>query len=251
MAAPSYDAAPDRARADRGGNVKTLQPAPGVVARHLAGLPAFRGLRAADRERIATESLLQRYGKDEALFRAGHPATFLWVLARGSVRVLRERPDGQPKVVHLLTAPSLVAEVPTLTGEPLPATAVCGEESLVVAVPRAVLVDAVRRDPEFALRLLGAVFERLQQLTRALARHGQRGAAARVGAWLLGLARDGGGGVLPAAKKDVADYLGLKPESFSRALAVLREEGAVDVTDESFRILDRTALEAVLKDAER
>jgi len=231
--------------------VKTLQPAPGVVAGHLAALPAFHGLPAADRERIAAESLLRLYGKGEALFRAGDPATVLVVLARGSVRVLRSRPDGHPKVVHLLTAPCLVAEVPILTGEPLPATAVCGEECVVVAIPRAVLVEAVRRDPELAMRLLGAVFERLQQLTRALAHHGQRGAAARVGAWLLGLAHDGGSGVLPAAKKDVADYLGLQPESFSRALAVLREEGAVDVTDESFRILDRTALEAVLKDAER
>jgi CRP-like cAMP-binding protein len=231
--------------------VKTLKPTPGVVAGHLAAIPAFRGLSDEDRERIAAESSLRLYARGETLFRAGDAAASLVVLVRGSVRVLRARPDGHDKVVHLLTAPCLVAEVPTLTGEALPASAVCGEECVVVAIPRTVLVEAVRRDPELALRILAAVFDRLQQLTRALARHGQRGAAARVGAWLLGLARDGDGGVLPAAKKDVADYLGLKPESFSRALAVLREEGAVQVEDDTFRILDRTALEAVLGDTDR
>ncbi len=231
--------------------MKTLKPAPGVVAGHLAALPAFRGLAAADRERIAADSLLRMYARGEAIFHAGEPAASLAVLVRGSVRVLRARPDGHEKVVHLLAAPCLVAEVPTLTGEPLPATALCGEECVVVAIPRTVLVEAVRRDPELALRVLAAVFERLQELTRALARHGQRGAAARVGAWLLGLARDGTTGVLPAAKKDVADYLGLQPESFSRALAVLREEGAVEVDGDAFRILDRGVLEAVLEDADR
>ncbi|MBN1335854.1 MAG: Crp/Fnr family transcriptional regulator [Deltaproteobacteria bacterium] len=221
-----------------------MQPAAGVVARHLATLPAFRGLNASDRERIAAEAFLRMYTRGEALFHVGDPATALLGLVRGSARVLRTRPDGQEKVVHLLTAPVLVAEVPTLTGEALPATAVCGEDCMVVAIPRTVLVDAVRKDPEFALRILAVVFDRLQQLTRALARHGQRNAAARVGAWIL--ARDAPSGVLPAAKKDVADYLGLQPETFSRALAVLRTEGGVEVEGDAFRILDRSALERFL-----
>ena len=164
---------------------------------------------------------------------------------RGTVRIHRPGPGGSQKVLHFVEAPRLIAEVPTMMGKEFPATGECSDECTVLVLPRRSLVELAVRDPEVPLRILGAAYVRLRKLTRLLADHGQRSAVVRVASFLIGRGqhRDI---ALPAAKKDVANYLGLKPETFSRALATLREHGAIEVDEMTIRVLDRTLLEAVL-----
>ncbi len=228
--------------------MKTIQPRPGVVEAHLGRLPLFADLNAEDLAALASTASLRLYDRAEVLFHSGTPAHALFCVVHGSVRVLRMGPGGKEKVVHLLAAPGMVAEVPVLMGLDFPANAECNEACTVVVVPRAALRDLVGRDREIPMRLLAAAMGRLRELTRSLARHGERSAVGRVAAYLLGLAHYDAVVELPAAKKDVANYLGLQPESFSRALAALRKQGAIAVDDTEVRILDRALLERALSD---
>ncbi len=230
--------------------MKTLRPKPGVIASHLARLPVFGGLAAPHRADLAAQSFLRLYDRGEPLFQRGARADALYCVVDGAVRVYRSGPDGREKVIHLLQAPALVAEVPVLTGARFPASAACTDPSTVLFLPRHALLELFGRDQELALRLLGAAMIRLQELTRSLVAHSQKSSAARVASYLLGLVHTQGAVVeLPAAKKDVACYLGLQPESFSRALASLRKRGAIAVEDQRVRVLDLGALESLLSDS--
>lgn len=222
--------------------MKTLQPRPGVVEAHLKRLPVFSGLPEPAREALAHHARLRLQDSGEILFRRGEPALQLFGVVHGAVRVYRDAPGGRQKVLHLLAAPALVAEVPVLMGAQYPATAACSESSTVVVISRQALRRQLARDPELPLRLLGAALERLHELTGSLAAHGERSATARVAAYLMGWARGQPELELPAPKKDVASYLGLQPESLSRALAALREAGAIAVEDKTIRFLDPAAL---------
>ncbi len=226
--------------------MKTLRPRPGVIESHLDRIPAFVGLSPSDRSVMAGRALLRLYAPGERLFEQGHPADALFCVAAGAVRVVVLQPGGREKVVHLMTGPGLVAEVPVMMGEEFPATAVCNEECTVVAVPRRALLELVRRDSELALRLLASSMTRLRQLTGLLADHGERSAVVRLASFLVGAAGPESEVNLHAAKKDVASYLGLQPESLSRALGVLKKAGAIEVADQDIRILDRSALERAL-----
>lgn len=221
--------------------MKTLQAREGVLARHLRRLPLFAELDAADLKELVCCSMLRLHDRDERLFEQGSAPCELLALVDGTVRVVLSVSGGE-KVIHLASAPCLLAEVPVLMGRPFPASAVCNEPCTLMAIPRQDLRDLARRDVDLLLRLLGASLERLRELTSSLASHGQRGALSRVASYLLGLAGSGALVELPAAKKDVASYLGLTPEAFSRALAVLRSEGAIEVEGQRLRVLDRSIL---------
>lgn len=230
--------------------MKTLQPRPGVLAFHLARVPVFSGLGPEDLESLAREASLRLHDRGELLFEEGQVADRLFCVVQGAVRVSRRGPGGRQKVIHLLEAPSLVAEVPVLMGVAYPASTECAEPCTTVVLPRVALMEAFRRNEELSLRLLGAAMERLHELTRSLAAHGEKSGAARVATYLLGLGDAQGALVtLPAAKKDIACYLGLQPESFSRALACLKREGHIEVDEQQVSLLDRVGLERLLAES--
>jgi len=227
--------------------MKTLQPKPGVVANHLASLPVFSVLGAEDRSSLAQQALLRLYDRGESLFERGQPADRLFCVVHGAIRVVRHTPGGREKVIHLLEGPALVAEVPVLMGIDYPASAECAEPCTVLVLPRLALQATFHRDQDLALKLLGAAMSRMHELTASLAAHGQRSGVVRVASYLLGLAHTQGRELtLPAAKKDVACYLGLQPESFSRALASLRKQGLIAVDDQVVTLLDPAGLERLL-----
>lgn len=226
--------------------MKTLRPHPGVIESHLRAVPAFSGLADDDLSLLAGRSLLRLYGPGDRLLVHGQPAEDLFCVALGAVRVVVLSPAGREKVIHLMTGPGLVAEVPVMMGEEFPATAICNEPCTVVVVPRKALLELVRRDAELPLRLLASAMTRLRQLTGLLADHGSKSAVLRLASFLLGAAGPQAEVNLHAAKKDVASYLGLQPESLSRALAALKKAGAIEVADQDIRILDRTLLERAL-----
>lgn len=230
--------------------MKSLQPRPGVTAAHLSRQPVFSALGLQDRETLADEASLRLYDRGEVLFEEGQPADRLFCVVHGAVRVARRGPGGRAKVIHLLEAPALVAEVPVLMGIDFPASTECVEPCTVLVLPRAALLAGFRRNEELAPRLLAAAMTRLHELTRSLAAHGEKSGAARLASYLLGLGDAQGARVtLPAAKKDVACYLGLQPESFSRALAVLKQEGLVEEEGERIALLDRGGLERLLAES--
>ena len=228
--------------------MKTLRPRQGVLARHIGSLPMFSGLSEADRETLADQASLRSYDRGEALFEMGDATLCLFGVVEGSVRLVRPDPGGREKVLHLAAAPNTVAELPVMMKRPFPATALCNDACTVVVVARAGLLDLAEHDNDFLMRLLGTAMARLQHLTAALARHGHKSAVVRVAAYLRGMSEGCACIELPAAKKDVANYLGLQPESFSRALASLREAGAIEVEEHLVRIVDRGALERCIQD---
>ncbi|MBN2800020.1 MAG: Crp/Fnr family transcriptional regulator [Deltaproteobacteria bacterium] len=198
-------------------------------------------------ELLARSSMIREGDKGEVLFRQGQVgAQFLWLM-EGGLRLTRTQPDGREKVIHLFSSPALVAEAAILLGQPLPATATLTGPSRILHIDRGAVREAVQTHPDLALNLLGSVMLRLRELTRSLANHGQSSGVARVAAYLLGRVDESGALVLPASKKDVASYLGMQPESFSRALAALKQQGLIEVRDQQIQVCDLAALSAVMR----
>ncbi len=244
---------PSRSSSRPGSSVRTLHPRPGAIEHHLHRLPLFEQLTGDEFHALAQQATLRSYARDEVVFEAGESAEALFCVVSGSLRIVRPLPGGEERVLHIALAPTTVAEMPVMVGRPFPARGICNDASTLVVIPRATLLKLVQQDPHFPLRMLGAAMKRLRLLTEAIARQGHLGATSRVAAYLQGLARgcvhdpaETPEIVLPAAKKDIANYLGLKPESLSRALASLKKRGVIEVEDNLVRVLDARALDQVV-----
>jgi CRP/FNR family transcriptional activator FtrB len=216
--------------------------APVVAA--LARTPLFAAFSDETLRKLAARSALRQFDRDEILFRAGDPPAYLHVLLGGSVQLSAATAGGREAVVELLRPIDVFLMAAALVSQPYLLSARTVEPSQILLIPLDQLLGELRTNPELTLALLGSMATQYRHLVREIKNLRLRTAAQRLAVYLLRLVENEGhdqGAHLPHDKKLLADRLGMTPESFSRAIAELRQHG-VDVRGEDVRITDADEL---------
>lgn len=238
--------------------MKTLRPTPAALRSYVQRVPLFSLCTEEDIETLVAAAMLLQFERGEHGFLAGDRAVRLDTLVSGSAQIYRTLPDGSAKTLHLFTPVALLAEAAVFMGIPYLASCVFPEESLTLSFPRARLIEIVEKDPAFAWRLMGQMYRKLFEFTSVIASHSQKNAVARVASYLLGFVSsvnpEQAGSpacvILPAPKKDIANYLGIRPESLSRTFSTLEKAGAIRVDGQAITILQTSYLENILLDSD-
>ena len=228
--------------------MKTLSPKDTVKQAYLRRIPLFEALEEGPLSTLARQVILYSTENNELLFRASDPAKTLFMLIQGSVEIFLELPTGERRVLHLIEAPSLLAQAALFSGGTWPANARTLTEGLVLTVGREAIIALTRDYPELPWRLMGGMYKRLNEFKGIIEKLSLKSAQARVAIYLLGAAPDCPQVVLPAPKNKIANYLGLRPETFSRALKSLNARGALRVTPDGIMILNRDILTKALEE---
>jgi CRP-like cAMP-binding protein len=183
--------------------------------------------------------------KKQILFQQGDPAVAFFVVLDGWMKLYRTDASGHETIIHVAKAGETFAEAAMFMEGAYPVNA---EAVTAVRLQR---IDArgvharIGEKPSFAFAMLGAMSLRLRRLVGEIERLKRRSAAELVAEFLLQLcssnADDHADVTLPFEKAVIAARLGMKPESFSRALGRLKEIGVV-VTGSEIRIASRLAL---------
>ncbi len=236
--------------------MKTLQPEPQALRAYIRRVPLFADCSPQDVDSLAATTMLLSFERGEHVFMAGQTPECLYVLVAGSAQVHRILPDGTQKNLHLFHAVALLGEAAVFMGIPYPASCLIHEDSLVLCFSRPKLMDLMARDPGFSWRLVGQLYRKLDEFASMLAAHSQKSAVVRLASYLLGLAAPhppaAGRSVrieLPAPKKDIANYLGIRPESLSRTFSHLEKAGAIRVDGQTVELRLET-LEGFIADPE-
>jgi CRP/FNR family transcriptional regulator, nitrogen oxide reductase regulator len=205
----------------------------GRLHRALAILPGFRGLPAADRERVATLAILQQVERGEEIWHAGDLADSLTILVTGRVKVVRHE-DAGDVILEIFTAGETVGAIAVYGGFPYPASAVALEPATLLRLPRRDWFDLLERDP----RIARSVILELTRLTTALTRklstmHGTR-VRPRIARFFLTLAERMGtetpeGTVidLPLSRQEIAECVGTTIESAIRVMSRWNQDGVI------------------------
>ncbi len=215
----------------------------------LDALPLFAALSRETRGRLLSASTVRHFAAGATLFRAGEPATGLFVVLEGRVRVLRAR-DGRQSVIHTEDPGGTLAEIPLFEGGTLPATAEAVTATSCLHIHGDVLTSIMREDPEVALLFLRRLSARVRTLVDRLDRLANQPVMARLAGFLLeraAVADDTGAFTLGMTQAEVAEELGTVREVIVRGLAHLRGEGIIDTLGRGrFAVLDAAALRAKL-----
>lgn len=211
-------------------------------------LPIFSGLSAGRFGELLGSASLRVFFKGTTVFDQGDPVRFLYVVLSGWVKVSRLQADGTEVVMEIFGTGESFAEGAMHMAEGYPATAQMIEDGRLLAIPTSAIREQMAEDPDLALSMLSSMAVRLKRFTGRIERMNSQSAPQRVGRFLLKFStphRPGNGCAqvtLPYDKQLIANRLGMKPETFSRALATLKKHGvAVDGT--SATIADVPALQ--------
>ena len=196
----------------------------------LKGVPFLAPLPDRVLEALAGASRLRVVPKDGFLFLDGDEARAAWIVVSGRVAVLKESAEGRTQILRVWEPGDLLGEVALFGGGQYPASAQALEETRVLAVPRDAMVRILMAEPELSLVILGQMSTRLRHLVQLVEDLSLKEVPARLAAYLLGLVEEQGTDAvrLGVSKGRLAAILGTIPETLSRVLGRLSDQGLLD-----------------------
>lgn len=219
--------------------MKALEHTQHIAALQQANL--FRGLSAAELMPLAETCQILSFTARQQVFAAETPAQHFFIVMTGSVRLYRLNPNGKEKVIELIRAGQSFAEAVVLLQKPYPVYAETLEASQLLAIPSAVFLAQLRQQPELSFKVMASLSMRLHQFVNDIHALSLESAQQRVAGFLLAL-DENELSQLPMSKAVIASRLGLTPETFSRVLSKLKEQGSIAETEGELQVLDRVSL---------
>jgi len=207
----------------------------------------FEPLNDEQMDELMNASQLLNLDKGDNLFHQGEPAHSFYFVISGAVKIYRLTPDGQEKVFEVIGNRQTFAEAMMLMDTPnyvASAQAVC--PSQVYRFPNTTYMRLLEANQRLAFALLGKLSVRLHQRINEIETLSLKNATHRVVRYLmtqLNKEKDGNSFQLPMAKQLVAGHLSIQPETFSRIIRRMIDEGVIAQEGRQITILDRLRLE--------
>jgi CRP/FNR family transcriptional regulator len=198
-------------------------------------------LSAEDTARVNRIKTWRTLAEGDVLFRQGEPNAGIYVVSSGlfAQRIVHE--NGTDVIVAIVSQGQTLGARAFLRNSPHATTAVALVPSGVCMIRRHDAVRLTREAPEAHMALVACCLNALDRSQAELLHNAALGTRARLAALLLRFLGDramaGSAAIhVPLSRSDIAGILGILPESLSRLLRQLREEGLIRASGRSFDI---------------
>lgn len=213
------------------------------TARRLGQLPLLTGLDDVVLEELARRSGRRSFEAGETIFWEGEQPEGLYILESGWVRIVKSSAQGREQVLQFVGPGETFNTVAIFSAGVNPATAIALEPSEVSVLPREAVQEMLLSDPNFALRILENMADRLIYLVGLVADLSLRSVTGRLAQLILDGAVEG---VLQRPRwytyAELAARLGTVPDVIQRAIGKLEGDGLIAVTRREIRVLDEESL---------
>ncbi|NLR73658.1 Crp/Fnr family transcriptional regulator [Leeia aquatica] len=210
----------------------------------LGHLNLFAQLDEKSLARLAERSQQVRVPRHAFVFHRGDPASGLYVVAVGRVKLSIPAANGQEKVIEFFGSGQAFGEAMMFIEQPYMVQAQALEDCLLLWVSKQDVLAVIDRQPAFARSLLTGMAARLHTLMQDIEMVSLHSASQRLIHYLLNLPCESGLLTLPVNKNVVASKLGLTPETLSRLLHQFSDAGIITVRGRKVTLHSRDALQA-------
>ncbi len=203
--------------------------------------PFFKHLSAENQERLISHSHEQQCQSGELLIRQGQPAERFFLVLKGRVKLYRISADGQEKVVEIIQAGQTFAEaVMFMQRSEYPVCAETLEAVQLISFPNRLMLTLLQENPQACLHLLGHMSMRLHQRLGELETLTLQNATQRFALYLIQQLEDRAQETvdieLPLPKRLIAARLSMQPETLSRIMARLNQDGLIEMRGRNIHI---------------
>lgn len=212
--------------------------------RVLSAVSYFAGLDEQSFQLVLRSAGSRRFDPGELVILEGEPASGLFVVQSGWLKVSKIALDGREQILHFLGSGEVFNAVSVFSGTPNPASVTALETSRLWTVARAAMLGLLDSNPRIARHIIQDLSGRLTHLIALVEDLSLRSVEARLARLLL--AQTAGDTIQRqkwATQTEIAARLGTVPDVVSRTLRKLTDQGLIQISRQEIRILDRPRLE--------
>ncbi len=196
----------------------------------------FSGLDEPDFDKLVATVTEEKLGKGEVLFHRGDAAHCFYFLETGQVELSLISPAGQKQIVEVVSPGRTFAEAIVFMRETrFPVTAEALLDSVLYRVPNQAYLDVLYGNPDACMRLLSDVCRHLHARVREIERLTIQNARSRLSSYLVDHiveSQDDEATIrLDLPRHVIASRLSITPETLSRLLRNLSDEGILTIED--------------------
>jgi CRP-like cAMP-binding protein len=211
----------------------------------LQSLPFFNKLEKEDATILVESANVKEYPKGQTILLVGDRADKFFIIMSGWVKLFRATAEGEEAILAVFTRGDVFGEAAIFENASYPFSAQVAEDAKLMEVPSFALRDRAKSNPDIMNRMMSSMSREMHKLQLENEHLAIMTAPQRVGCLLLqlssGMIGKGGTFSFPYGKSLAAARLGMKPETFSRALAQLKPFGVTtkgsEITIQSFNCL--------------
>ncbi|MBI2186423.1 MAG: Crp/Fnr family transcriptional regulator [Acidobacteria bacterium] len=188
----------------------------------------------------------------ERIYAPGDPSDHIFLLKVGVVRISTVGANREELILALLYPGDIFGELAVVDSGPRGQLATAHEDVVLCAISRDALLRLIRETPELGYRITKLMGLRLRRFEMRIEELLFKSAHARVAHALLDIAsdygvNDKGGVIIPIRlnQRDLGNLVGLARETVNVVLQEFKQEGLVDATRRSIRIIDPARLRLV------
>lgn len=206
----------------------------GVSPVCLAQLWLFDSLRPEEATALMDAVWRRPYEKGQYVFIEGQPATLLFVIKAGRVKLVKTDADGTEILVDMRKAGDFIGEAFLSDDAAYPLTAECAEDSLLCGITRQRFERLIKEHPNIGLQIMRNMSERISWLTSRVGGLSTTHLEDRLYAVLSTVAREHGTETtdglsigFPLTHEELSFLVGAHRVSVTKALKALRESGRI------------------------
>lgn len=177
---------------------------------------------------IISASVIRNYGKDEIIFLESEQANKFYIVLNGYVKIFNETINGNESIISLLNAGQYFGEKSLMENSFYSSSAGSIKNSQLLEIPSRVLINEMNNNNEVSKIILQELLQLFLTLENLIENLVAMDASQRIG-WYIINNIIGMNNKLPNKyllqhdKSIIATFLGMKPETFSRAIKKLQK----------------------------
>lgn len=209
----------------------------------------FSNLTEEELVQLAQIARERRFDRNQVIFYEGDLGGSLYIIAKGTVKIVMMADDGREHILGLLHAGDFFGEISLIDGQPRSATAIAQDKVSIVMVSRDDFVRLLRENPEMSLKIMVTLCERLRKTDKHVESLAFLSAPGRVAQVLLNWCERHADGsstdiVIPhkMTRQEFASIAGTSRETLTRVLMDLQDDGLIRLEKNEIHISDRHQL---------
>jgi CRP-like cAMP-binding protein len=197
----------------------------------------FSGLEEEDFDRLAAEMKVRDLDQGEVLFHRGDPADSFFYVDTGLIELSLISATGDKKTLEVVNPGRTFGEAVTFMQEvKFPVTAEGLHKSKLCEIPNRAFLDMLRTNRDACMRLLADLSRHLHARVREIENLSIQNARHRLSSYIIDHITDARDGDQATARLElprhvIASRLSIKPETLSRLLRSLADEGVISIED--------------------